>query len=430
MVELIDNLAMLTLSCKSQQEAHAIGLNPAWWRFRVFNAPKEFRERLWRLYTNPSFVAIHIQFLYGQDAWTIDMFLTPPKLDHRNPQNIAETLTHYLMVVLTHRNAYLYGGSASATTPRSTGHGIALRLRISEHEEHITSAYELRLEGIAAGSSKPLFVQVMASLMNAERFYLEIASFPAVDDALLLRKTKRLVLNAENMGIIYLNCLNLMKNPKITRTKKGAKYRKLSLAIAAVVRPKNMPVSPFKGANIVLPDSQNTTIATTNPGKIYELRQRLEEYYRETRLPYLPHLDLPQLTEQLSLPSLQWSTIKHTYAAILKENGQVYQTTLTRAMAYRLVVLCAVIKYCESANPALSTLSSNGRYTRPDPWRLDWQQILHVALELVPDWLERSYFTKETCRGIWNRITSKHGLSNTVTSLVFEKRNWEILRGM
>ena len=168
MAELIDNLAMLALSCKSPQEAHAIGLNATWWRFRVFNAPKEFRERLWRHYTNPSFVAIHIQFLYGQDAWTSDMFLMPPKLDHRNPQHIAETLTHYLMVVLTHRNAYLYGGSVSATTPRSTGDGIALRLRISEHEEHIASAYELRLEGIVAGSSKPLFVQVMASIMSAE----------------------------------------------------------------------------------------------------------------------------------------------------------------------------------------------------------------------------------------------------------------------
>jgi hypothetical protein len=430
MVELIDNLAMLALSCKSTQEASAIGLHPTWWRFRVFNATKEFRERLWRLYTNPSFVAIHTQFLYGQDTWTTDMFTALPKLEHRNPQNIAETLTHYLMVVLIHRSAYLYGGSASATTPRSTSDGIALRLRISEHEEHITSAHEQRLEGIAAGSSKPLFVHVIASLMNAERFYLEIASFPYVDDALLLRKTKRLVLNAENMGIIYLGCLNLLKNPKVTRTKEGAKYRKISLAIAAIVRPKNMPASSFKGANIVLPDTQGTNIATTNPGKIYELRQRLEGYYQETRLPYLPNLDLPQLTEQLSLPSLQWPTIKRTYATILKENGQAYQTSLTRAMAYRLVVLCAVIKYSESTDPPLSTLSSNGRYTRPDSWRLDWQQVLHLALELVPDWLDRSYFTKDTCRSIWNRISRTDGLWSAVTSLVFEKRNWEILRGM
>ena len=232
------------------------------------------------------------------------------------------------------------------------------------------------------------------------------------------------------MGIIYLDCLNLMKNPKITRTKEGAKYRKLSLAIAAVARPKNMPVSPFKGANIVLPETQSTRIVSTNPGKIYELRQRLEEYYRETRLPYLPHLDLPQLTEQLSLPSLQWSTIKNTYAAILKENGQVSQTTLSRAMSYRLVVLCAVIKYCESTDPPLSTLSSNGRYTRPDPWRLDWQQILHLALEIVPDRLERSYFTKETCRGIWNGNTQNNGRWDRVTSLIFKKSNWETLRGM
>jgi hypothetical protein len=169
-------------------------------------------------------------------------------LNIATPQNIAETLTHYLMAVLIHRSAYLYGGNASAVTPRSTGDGIALRLRISDHKEHITSAYEQRLEGIAAGSSKPLFVPVIASLMNAERFYLEIASFPYVDDPLLLKKTKRLVLNAEDTGIIYLGCLNLMKNPMVTRTKEGAKYRKLSLAIAAIVRLKNIPacsVSPI-----------------------------------------------------------------------------------------------------------------------------------------------------------------------------------------
>jgi hypothetical protein len=66
--ELIYSLAMIALSCNSPQEAHAIGLNPSWWRFRVFNALKESRERLCRLHTNPSFVAIHLQFLFGQSC--------------------------------------------------------------------------------------------------------------------------------------------------------------------------------------------------------------------------------------------------------------------------------------------------------------------------------------------------------------------------
>ena len=132
---LIDNLAMLALSYQSANEATMNGLNSSWWRFRLFNASKESRERLWRLYTNPSIVAPYTQFLYGQDTWTTEMFSTLPQLAHCNVQNIPETLTHYLMVVLTPYSNFLYGGSATGTLPRLTSASSALRARISEHEE-------------------------------------------------------------------------------------------------------------------------------------------------------------------------------------------------------------------------------------------------------------------------------------------------------
>jgi hypothetical protein len=85
-------------------------------------------------------------------------------------------------------------------------------------------------------------------------------------------------------------------------------------------------------------------------------------------------------------------------------------------MGFKLVVFCAVIKYCESTNPPLVS-SVNGRYTVPDPRRLDWQQILHIALELVPEWMEESYFSKETYRLIWSNTGRG---SSGISHLVFE----------
>lgn len=287
---------------------------------------------------------------------------------------------------------------------------------------------EQLLEEIARGSSGPLFVHTVASLRNAERFYLAIASFPVVNDTRLLKKTKRLVLNAEDMGIIYLKCLNSNQAQRNTRTTRGFKINRQSLSIAVLARPKNMPNSPFRGANIVLPETQDADVAGTNVGQIRELRQLLEEYYEETKQPYLPDLNGLQLREQLSLAALPLRTIQHVYATIVRENGQVYQTYDTRAMAYSLVVLYAVIKYCESRDPPLSIMSANGRYTRPDTWRLDWQQIVHLALELAPDGLEKSSFSKEMCWTIWSK-TGSDGYEIS-SHAVFEQRNWDVLRGM
>jgi hypothetical protein len=48
----------------------------------------------------PHIIPIHVQYLLGQATWTAKMFEELPRLDHRNPQHIPQTLTHYLMVIL------------------------------------------------------------------------------------------------------------------------------------------------------------------------------------------------------------------------------------------------------------------------------------------------------------------------------------------
>jgi hypothetical protein len=78
--------------------------------------------------------------LLGQATWTAKMFEELPGLDQRNPQHIPQTLTNYLMaVVITHSGLpipYLYGGSATATTPCENGY-IALRAHIGNAHEGI-----------------------------------------------------------------------------------------------------------------------------------------------------------------------------------------------------------------------------------------------------------------------------------------------------
>ena len=245
--------------------------------------------------------------------------------------------------------------------------------------------------------SHQLFVHFMASAKNTQRFYLDIASFPWVDDPRLLVKTKCLVLNMESMGIIYLDCL---RSKKVALTpKRKATIQDGSLAIAKLVRPKDMPASAFKSANIVLPDTQSSRAGSEIIKEFSLIWQRLEDYYKRTRLPYLPNLEFSRLKDQLLLPSDSpgLPTLQRTYRRILEEDDLLYQNLRSRELGYRLAVLCAVIKFCESMDPPLSTLSENDKYTRPSPWRLDWQHIRYLALDLAPESMDSSCFTKDYC---------------------------------
>ena len=95
-----------------------------------------------------------------------------------------------------------------------------------------------------------------------------------------------------------------------------------------------------------------------------ELQNGLQTYYKKTSLPYISRKDFPQLIQEFSLPSVAWRTAQSTYSNIPKGVGQIYLNAYGQKMAYRLVVECAVTRYCESQNPPLSTLSGT-RYRKP-----------------------------------------------------------------
>jgi hypothetical protein len=97
---------------------------------------------------------------------------------------------------------------------------------------------------IASGFSQALFVHVIASLKNAKRIYLAIASFPVIEDALLQRKVKRLTLN---MGIISLDCLTVNQNRQNTKTRRGAVVNMRSLLIATFAGPQKHASVSFQG---------------------------------------------------------------------------------------------------------------------------------------------------------------------------------------
>jgi hypothetical protein len=124
---------------------------------------------------------------------------------------------------------------------------IALRDRVGTHESVITLGHEQVLNVIASGSSQALLVHVIASLKNAERFYLAIASFPVVENAVLQRKIKGLVLNTEDMGVIYLDCLSVNRNQQNTKTHRGSVVNMWELVIRSCRQTtKNASVS-FQG---------------------------------------------------------------------------------------------------------------------------------------------------------------------------------------
>ena len=190
-----------------------------------------------------------------------------------------------------------------------------------------------------------------------------------------------------------------------------------------------MPVSSFKGANRVLPETQALHAGASilaSSEEMHKLRVGLQLYYEETGQPYILQKDFLELKEKFSLPAVPWRTAQSVYYVILEELGQVGINGHGLKMAYQLVVICAVITYCESQNPPLSILSETG-YSKPLREMLDWQQILFHVLDSAPDWLDTFRFTIQYCRKAWYYIESQ---DTGPLSLVFEKHNWETLRGV
>lgn len=386
--EIIENLTMLALSFDSAADARSYGLDAGWWQFLIVNATAESWARLHRIHTDPRIVPLHIQYVLGQKRWSVKMLEALPNLNHLDPESIPETLTHYVMVVLLDYLgsiiSYLYGGSATGMSPGDHG-SVALRHRIgNQHESMIALGHDAVSHERAIGSPTALFAHAIASLKNARRFYLAIASFPILEDASFQQKAKVLALNAENIGITYLDCINLNQKRQNTRTSRGATANRWSLWMIAVARPKNMPSPPWKGLNMVLPLTQSLYVVRTNIGRQLEIRERLRAYYLTTKRCYLPDQDLRKLREQLSIPSSESLGILHVYRFILRENNQSYQNKGVRNMAFKVVVYSAVINYCEATNPPLVTRPVTGKYNAPDPSRLDWQRISHYAQAAGP----------------------------------------------
>lgn len=103
-----------------------------WFLVIVVNARKESRQRLLQLLTHSNILPLDIQYIYGQDLCTYDMFDYLPHIDLQNPESIGDQFSSYFGVSHTPDSdrhlTHLYTGSATQITNRSLI-GEAGRLR-------------------------------------------------------------------------------------------------------------------------------------------------------------------------------------------------------------------------------------------------------------------------------------------------------------
>ena len=274
-----------------------------------------------------------------------------------------------------------------------------------------------------SGTFRPLFVHFLAHLQHAKRFYAVLATFPDVDNENCMAKIRWLAINAENMGVIFLG--RWMISTSGANRAAPLSWNTVSLAIQRLTRPKGMPI-PVAGANVVLPETQ----PCCKSGKISsKLQRNLQNFFDQTGQVFLPEFNNEHVLKEhpyLEIcKTFTRNTVENVYRRILKDEGKLYQSWLTRAMIYPLVMSCALIRFCESAEPHLSSLCPNGRYAIHDKGRLDWNSMSFLALDLAPEGLDPSKLSPSALEKHWKTRVSQ---TQRTADAVFQKNNWEVLR--
>jgi hypothetical protein len=86
-LELITNIACFMLATGSRVP-YTIA-STGWFLVIVVNARKESRKQLLQLLTHSNILPLDIQYIFGQDLWTYDMFDYLPHIDLQNPKSRA-----------------------------------------------------------------------------------------------------------------------------------------------------------------------------------------------------------------------------------------------------------------------------------------------------------------------------------------------------
>lgn len=437
--QLIDITATVAVSYDKAPEWGAMC-----WAFRFANASSASRKRLHSFYCDPRITPLHIQCAFGQKIWNPAMLDSLPHLDVADERAIPNAIGHYMLAVRGPGNfgledpVHLYNGSATSLVP-TVRENIGYRLRLPGHEKAIDAA--------RAGTTRPqLFCQWYAALPGQTHTFYEFARIlesPKNHPPALVTKARLLTLNSEDLGTIF---LDTCRQPSEAQPTNFSNFTQAGFRMSQITRPPGLPQPPFRGLNLVLPSMQEWT-AFWSPKKpclpklSTEVMVSLESLYQKTGRRFITEADIeditcdhPDLARQAQVATC--SDIRVAYKMVLASHEVEYEHTIEQNFNQRLLVVCAVIKYCDGVTPSIVTLGEDGNYSIPEITGIRWLEVAHIALDLAPSSISTDFVYPWNCQRIWVLTTRDlrsnhlyHKLNNPFGTIL-QKPVWDSLRGM
>jgi hypothetical protein len=172
-----------------------------------------------------------------------------------------------------------------------------------------------------------------------------------------------------------------------------------------------------------------------------EVMVSLESLYQKTGRRFITEADIeditcdhPDLARQAQVATC--SDIRVAYKMVLASHEVEYEHTIEQNFNQRLLVVCAVIKYCDGVTPSIVTLGEDGNYSIPEITGIRWLEVAHIALDLAPSSISTDFVYPWNCQRIWVLTTRDlrsnhlyHKLNNPFGTIL-QKPVWDSLRGM
>lgn len=332
----------------------------------------------------------------------------------------------------------LYHGSATSLV-HTARRNIGYRSRLPHHEKAIDAA--------RASTTRPqLFCHWYAALPGHTHTFYEFARIlesPENHPPALVTKARLLTPNSEDLGTIF---LDTCWQPSEAQPTRFSIFAQASVRMLQVTRPPGLPQPPFRDLNLVPPSTQEWT-AFWSPKKpclpkvSTEVMASLESLYQKTGRRFITEADIeditcdhPDLARQAQVATK--SDIRGAWEMVLASHEVEYEHAIEQNFNQKLVVVCAVIKYCDGVTPSIVTLGEDGNYSIPEVTGIRWFEVAHIALDLVPSSISTDFVYPWNCQRIWALITRDlrsnhlyHTLHNPFGTILQEPV-WDSLRGM
>ncbi|EXK46991.1 hypothetical protein FOMG_00568 [Fusarium oxysporum f. sp. melonis 26406] len=393
--QLLDNLASFALAIEHPKDCPA--LMKIFAMFSLANSTQECRDRLLEdIFANPSITPIFVQYLLGQEDWTVESF------DELSPKLNFDKSNHFLTS---------YSGVAHST----------------DGNHYLCCQHEI-LQRRSEGDHSCLYIHDKMALSGESWFFIPLFRFPTqLDDSTALQKSA-LALLGEIIAIIFLGTGK--RNP-ITRRGKWQSLANRSQEILVRLRPGGFPDPPWQGSNLLLPILQSPSpLWNLLSGRLVreveqtkELMGSLEDHFLRTHQPWLSRDTCRRILEanQQSTGDSSNKTLKLFYSQILERYNVKYEILHQLYLKKLSILWVAIIAQLEDLGKVTFS-DTTQRYSFSDE-HLDWDKISHRALEESPKELRKNYTPRE-CLHLYHDHHSRY-----FNQQVLNKPNWEYLRG-